>query len=280
MQFEVSSYAKINSFLNVLGKRADGYHEIYTHFQLLELKDTLFFSKSSQNQVFCDDITPEENIILKSVEWFNNKFDKNQHFSVTVEKNIPMGAGLGGGSSNAAATLCFLCDYHGIERRLLDFHEISYELGADIPIFIFGKSAFASGIGEKIGEESSDKSSYILINPNINISTKLLFSSKDLIFCDEINFELNSFLEPLIKCSSEFNDFYNSFKEFLNEEEFNKLQLTGTGSTLFIKNPSENLIEKIHAKNCENFRVLVWPSGKAAPFGGAIRRFESYHPSH
>ena len=96
MQFEVSSYAKINSFLNVLGKRADGYHEIYTHFQLLELNDTLFFSKSSQNQVFCDDITPEENIILKSVEWFNNKFDKNQHFSVTVEKNIPMGAGLGG----------------------------------------------------------------------------------------------------------------------------------------------------------------------------------------
>ena len=120
MQFEVSSYAKINSFLNVLGKRADGYHEIYTHFQLLELKDTLFFSMSSQNQVFCDDITPEENIILKSVEWFNNKFDKNQHFSVTVEKNIPLGAGLGGGSSNAAATLCFLCDYHGIERRLLD----------------------------------------------------------------------------------------------------------------------------------------------------------------
>ena len=257
MQFEVSSYAKINSFLNVLGKRADGYHEIYTHFQLLDLKDALFFSTSSQNQVFCDGITPEENIILKSVEWFNNKFDKNQHFSVTVEKNIPMGAGLGGGSSNAAATLCFLCDYHGIERRLLDFHEISHELGADIPIFIFGKSAFASGIGEKIGEESSDKSSYILINPNINISTKLLFSSKDLIFCDAINFELNSFLEPLIKYSSEFNDFYNSFKEFLNKEEFNKLQLTGTGSTLFIKNPSETLIEKIHAKNCENFRVFL-----------------------
>ena len=96
-----------------------------------------------------------------------------------------------------------------------------------------------------------------MINPNINISTKLLFSSKDLIFCDAINFELNSFLEPLIKCSSEFNDFYNSFKEFLNEEELNKLQLTGTGSTLFIKNPSETLIEKIHAKNCENFRVFL-----------------------
>ena len=77
------------------------------------------------------------------------------------------------------------------------------------------------------------------------------------IFCDEIDFELNSFLEPLIKCSSEFNDFYNSFKEFLNEEEFNKLQLTGTGSTLFIKNPSETLIEKIHTKNCENFRVFL-----------------------
>ena len=257
MQIEVSSYAKINSFLNVLGKRADGYHEIYTHFQLLDLKDALFFSTSSQNQAFCDGITPEENIILKSIEWFNNKFGKNQHFSVTVKKNIPMGGGLGGGSSNAASTLCFLCNYHGIERRLLDFHEISFELGADIPIFIFGKSAFASGIGEKIEEESSDKSSYILINPNINISTKLLFSSKDLIFCDEIDFELNSFFKPLIKCSSEFNDFYNSFKEFLNQEEFNKLQLTGTGSTLFIKNPSETLIEKIHAKNRENFRVFL-----------------------
>ena len=257
MQFEVSSYAKINSFLKILGERADGYHEIYTHFQLLDLKDTLFFSPSSQNHAFCDGITKEENIILKSIKWFNNKFGKNQHFSVKVEKNIPIGAGLGGGSSNAAATLCFLCDYHSIERKLLDFHEISFELGADIPIFIFGKSAFASGIGEKIEEVYCDKSNYILINPNINISTKLLFSSKDLIFCDEIDFELNSFLKPLIKNSTEFNDFYNSFKEFLNEEELDKLQLTGTGSTLFIKNPSETLIEKIHAKNRENFRVFL-----------------------
>ena len=64
MQIEVSSYAKINSFLNVLGKRADGYHEIYTHFQLLDLKDALFFSTSSQNQAFCDGITPEENLSL------------------------------------------------------------------------------------------------------------------------------------------------------------------------------------------------------------------------
>ena len=257
MQFEVNSYAKINSFLNVLRKRADGYHEIYTHFELLDLKDKLFFFESSENKVFCDGIAPEENIILKSIKWFNNKFSKNQHFSLKIKKTIPMGAGLGGGSSNAAATLCFLCDYHGIERQLLDFNEISFQLGADIPIFIFGKSAYASGIGGKIEEEFSDKSSYILINPNINISTKSLFSSKDLIFCDEIDLELNSFLKPLIKYSSEFNDFYDSFKEFLNEEEFNKLQLTGTGSTLFIKNPSEKLVEKIHAKNCENFRVFL-----------------------
>ena len=257
MQFEVISYAKINSFLNVLKKRSDGYHEIYTHFQLIDLKDKLFFCESSENKVFCDGVTPKENIILKSIEWFNNKFSKNQHFSVTVEKSIPVGAGLGGGSSNAAATLCFLCKYHGIKKNILDLHEISFELGADIPIFIFGKSAFASGIGEKIEEESSDKSSYILIHPNINISTKSLFSSKDLIFCDEINLELNSFLKPLIKHSPKFDNFYKSFKEFLNEDEFKKLQLTGTGSTLFIKNPSKTLTEKIHAKNCENFRVFL-----------------------
>ena len=82
MQFEVNSYAKINSFLNVLRKRVDGYHEIYTHFELLDLKDKLFFLESSENKVFCDGIAPEENIILKSIKWFNNKFSKNQHFSL------------------------------------------------------------------------------------------------------------------------------------------------------------------------------------------------------
>ena len=177
--FTYKSPAKINTFLNVLSKRNDGYHNIYTHFELIDIFDEINFVPSVKNSFFCDDPNLiKNNIIEKTCSWFNEVFNKKQVFNINLKKNIPYGSGLGSGSSNSASTLIFLCMFHGEKIKNLDKTEISKKLGADVPIFLEQKSGFASGVGEVFEKEHSFKSKYLIISPNFNISTKDLYNSK------------------------------------------------------------------------------------------------------
>ena len=135
--YKYKSCAKLNSYLNITGRLKNGYHELNTHFQLIDLFDEIEFS---ENETFVLDsnieLSQQNNSILDAINWFNNKFNFSQNFTVSLRKNIPIGGGLGGGSSNCATTLKFLCNYHSIKLSLLDFEEICFDLGADVPVFI------------------------------------------------------------------------------------------------------------------------------------------------
>jgi 4-diphosphocytidyl-2-C-methyl-D-erythritol kinase len=176
------SYAKINLFLKVLGKRDDGYHDIITLMQRISLCDEMTFSKKGSDiTVKCpgSDL-PEDagNIIVKAAEALFSYTHQNMGVEITVVKNIPVAAGLGGGSSNAATTLTTLNEMMAFNLRREELMEIGAMLGADVPFFILGKTAWASGIGDKLKvADTMPKMWYVLINPGFEVSTKEVYGN-------------------------------------------------------------------------------------------------------
>ncbi len=255
--YKYKSCAKLNSYLNITGRLKNGYHELNTHFQLIDLFDEIEFS---ENETFLLDsdskLSQQNNSILDAINWFNNKFNLSQNFRVSLRKNIPIGGGLGGGSSNCATTLKFLCNYHSIKLSLLDFEEICFDLGADVPVFLYGKSTFAEGCGQIFTEDYSNDSKYLLVTPKISISTKQLFKSRNLKISSEVDTSLNSFFNVITKENNQFNDFINILCKKLSKNTQKKLKLSGTGATLFIENPNDDEIELIMGKIENNFRVF------------------------
>jgi 4-diphosphocytidyl-2-C-methyl-D-erythritol kinase len=176
------SYAKINLFLKVLGKRDDGYHDILTLMQRISLSDEMKFSeKGDRIVVKCpgSDLPEDEgNIIFKAAEALFSYTHQRKGVEITVAKGIPIAAGLGGGSSNAATTLITLNEMMGFNLRREELMEIGGKLGADVPFFILGKTAWASGIGDKLmAADRMPKMWYVLINPGFEVSTKEVYGN-------------------------------------------------------------------------------------------------------
>ena len=154
--FRYKSCGKINSFLNVLRKLPNGYHQITTHYQLIDIFDEIEYEENPIDEIETNaNLGLKNNSIFEAINWFNHKFNKNQRFKVKLKKNIPIGAGLGGGSSNCATTLKFLCKYHGENLNSLNFEDICFSLGADVPVFLKGLSSYAEGCGEILKDELS-----------------------------------------------------------------------------------------------------------------------------
>ena len=145
------SPAKLNLNLKVISKRNDGYHNLETTFQFIDLFDEITFEESDKSfSISCNglDIKPENNLIFKSFNAIKNYCDIDKGIQIHLKKIIPIGAGLGGGSSNAATTLIALNKTWGLNLSKEELAKIGKTLGADIPIFIYGKNAIATGIGD------------------------------------------------------------------------------------------------------------------------------------
>ena len=173
--------AKLNLFLHVVNKRTDGYHNIQTVFQLISLYDHIFIKTNTSGNVRrisnhygiqeYDDLTIKAAQILKP-------FCENQSGAdIFIKKNIPMGGGLGGGSSDAATTLIALNALWQCHLSQKKLQELAVKLGADVPFFVFGQNAWAEGIGEKLMPFSIAMRDYLVIAPNETVSTREVFES-------------------------------------------------------------------------------------------------------
>jgi len=182
---KILSPAKINLFLQVTGKRPDGYHELFSLMCCVDLYDTIFLQfggkkikiESSDPQIPLD----ETNLAHKAATLFFNTLHTNDGLKITIEKSIPVAAGLGGGSSNAAGVLKGLNHHYGHPFSADQLMSMGLCLGADVPFFIFGKPAFASGIGETL-EAYSEILPYhiVLVYPGFNVSTAEVFRNLNL----------------------------------------------------------------------------------------------------
>lgn len=182
---KVSSPAKINLFLHITGKRSDGYHELNSLMTCVGLYDTISFSFDQPDiRVGCTDPdipNDQTNLAWMAVDVFYEKFIAQNHgvrsgVHIDIEKKIPSGAGLGGGSSNAATVLRELNIYHGNPFSHKDLRALGLFLGADVPFFIDGTPAIATGVGEKLHEYKGLPSFYIiLVYPGFKVSTAKVY---------------------------------------------------------------------------------------------------------
>lgn len=179
------SYAKINLHLSVLGKRSDGYHDIFTLMQRISLCDEMEFSPSESGiSLECPghpELENEDNLVFKAAQLIIEAANWRGGFRIRLEKNIPTAAGLGGGSSNAASTLLALNEMMESPFRPSELAKMGKKIGADVPFFIYEKNAWASGIGDKLTEAERLPFFYtLLVNPGFPLSTRFIYERLNL----------------------------------------------------------------------------------------------------
>jgi len=249
-----NSYAKINLFLHILNKRDDGYHNLQTWFTFVDLKDELIFEFNGSDDIAISSnvaiSSTEDNLVYKAIKLFQKEYNiESVGVDIYVNKNIPMGAGLGGGSSNAATTLIAMKDHYKPEIKNTDMLNLATKLGADVPIFIYGKSAWAEGIGEVLQQKNFKETYALLIKPDIHISTKEFFSSNKLIKHTELLSKDNDLDRSVMSNSFErvFYDHYPEFKVYANSFDKN-ITMTGTGSCFYLLSDDKQYLQKIATK--------------------------------
>jgi len=254
------SPAKINLFLHVLNRRDDGYHELQTMFQLLNYGDELNFKvnesgilglhQSIENE--SQKIPMDQNLIIKAANLLRNEIgNPRKGVDITIRKKIPIGAGLGGGSSNAGTTLKILNQLWDCNFSLEELGAIGSQLGADVPLFVMGKSAWGEGIGEKLNTVELQDAWYLVITPNCAVSTAEIFSHENLTR-NSLTIKMADFLAGRTRndCESVTRELYPKVdKALIWLNKYAEAKMTGTGSSVFAKfwneTDAKKLLEKI-----------------------------------
>ncbi|OBW93844.1 kinase [Gallibacterium genomosp. 3] len=176
--------AKLNLFLYINQKRADGYHELQTLFQFLDYGDWLTITINNTGKIELtnplEGVALEQNLIYRAAKMLQQTTQTTLGASIHLEKHLPMGGGVGGGSSDAATTLVALNYLWQTQLSVDQLAELGLQLGADVPIFVHGKAAFAEGVGEKITYCQPPEKYYVVVKPNVAISTAKVFQDPNL----------------------------------------------------------------------------------------------------
>ncbi len=245
--------AKVNLFLEILGKRDDGYHEIETIMQEIDLADDLQFEEIQEGVTLeCNDKNiplNQENLVCKAANLILKECGIKKGALINLEKKIPVGAGLGGGSSDAAATLKALNLLWKVGLNDGELIEFAAKLGSDIPFFIKGKTSLCSGRGEKISPvEVRSRMDYIILFPHVHISTETIYKNLKIdltkkrknvsFFLDALKFSevagigkllFNSFEEVIFATYPDLLQVESSLEVF----DFCGLSISGSGSAFF-----------------------------------------------
>ena len=250
--------AKLNLFLHITGRRDDGYHLLQTIFQFVDFGDKLYFTLRNNKEISLspaiEGINNEDNIIVKAARLLQKRSSNKLGVDIKLEKNIPMGGGLGGGSSDAATTLLALNKLWDLNLNKQELMSLGVTLGADVPIFIYGESAWAEGVGEKLETVSVPEPWYLIIFPSVNINTGTIFSSKELTR-DKLPIRIRDFLNGTTENVFEtiVSQQYPEILEAINWlDQFSKARLTGTGACIFAsfktKHEAQNVANQVPDK--------------------------------
>ena len=182
--WELSSPAKLNLMLHIVGRRQDGYHELQTVFQILDYGDTLHITPNNtgliQLETPFEGVPPEDNLIVRAARLLQQTTTCKKGASIGVTKLLPMGGGLGGGSSNAATTLVGLNRLWQTGLSTEALCQLGLSLGADVPVFVQGHSAWAEGVGERLSPLALKSQWFVVIFPQVMVNTGRIFSHPDL----------------------------------------------------------------------------------------------------
>ena len=265
---KVNSYAKINLCLKVTKKTKSGYHKLEMVTQLINLYDVISFFDSEElivemNKQIC---LMEENLCYKVAKYLKDTYRIKKGIKIYIEKNIPDGAGLGGGSSNAAEVIRFLNDYWNLKLSKKEMKKIGFTFGCDIPYFIEGKPSIVKGFGERIKpiKIKNALEEIILLIPSFSLSTKEVYNCCDVSKLMKQNSVKKIFKNRKVDYTLLFNDLtgpanmvsegkINNIIKELKNLGYNKYVMSGSGSTFVIfEDPKErkNSEEKITGSKC------------------------------
>ncbi|UYW74657.1 4-(cytidine 5'-diphospho)-2-C-methyl-D-erythritol kinase [Pseudocitrobacter faecalis] len=263
------SPAKLNLFLYITGQRADGYHELQTLFQFLDYGDTLTIEPRQDGQLRLltplKDVPDEDNLIIRAARLLMKMAAQTQRLpegsgaNISIEKRLPMGGGLGGGSSNAATVLVALNHLWQCGFSEDELAAIGLTLGADVPVFVRGHAAFAEGVGEQLTPIDVAEKWYLVVHPGVSIPTPVIFKDPDL----PRNTPKRS-IDTLLKCEFRNDCEVIARKRFREVDEvlswlleYAPSRLTGTGACVFAEFDTELAARQVLEQAPEWFNGFV-----------------------
>lgn len=259
----ISAPAKLNLFLHITGQREDGYHLLQTVFQFLDYADTIQLSLREDPQInrvsALAGVPAESDLVVKAAKLLQKHCNTHLGVDISVDKVLPMGGGLGGGSSNAASVLVALNHLWGCGLTQQALMELGVQLGADVPVFIFAQSAWAEGVGERLKAIDLPEKWFLVLKPQINVSTAEVFANSQLRRdCSTIT--IRDFLAGQTEnvCEVPVREMYPEVDEALRDlSEYSKSTLTGTGACVFAVFDNQEQAEQAFSKLSEKWDGFV-----------------------
>ena len=243
--------AKLNLFLHITGQREDGYHHLQTVFQFLDYGDEIELNLRDDGQIKrlsgLKSIKTEDDLVIQAANLLKAHTKSSQGVEIRVRKKLPVGGGLGGGSSDAATTLVGLNTLWGCRLTTDTLADLGLQLGADVPVFVRGYAAWAEGIGEVLEPISLDENWFVVVHPNVFVSTAEIFSdqalTRDCEPCKIARFlegQVTNVFEPVVR-----NKHPDVAKALDWLSSYSPARLTGSGSCIFAKFSDKTVAKKV-----------------------------------
>lgn len=255
-----SAPAKLNLFLHVIGRRPDGFHLLQSVFRLLDFGDVVHIDLRGDGIIRRTNEVPgvpeDHDLAVRAARLLQAATGCKLGADLAVEKHIPMGGGLGGGSSDAATVLLVLNRLWRLELPWQKLAEIGLQLGADVPFFVFGRNAWVEGVGEKLQPISLVPACYAVLTPPVHVATPTIFAQKDLTR-DTLPAKMSAFsggfghndLEPVV---CRMHPEVASCLDWL--KQFGDARMSGSGASVFVELPTMDAAERVVARKPEGVR--------------------------
>ena len=276
------SPAKLNLFLYITGQRTDGYHSLQTLFQFLDYGDTIDIALRGDGEIRLltpvEGVAHEDNLIVRAARLLmkvaseSNRLPKRSGADISIDKRLPMGGGLGGGSSNAATVLVALNHLWQCGLSIDELAALGLTLGADVPVFVRGHAAFAEGVGEILTPVEPEEKWYLVAHPGVSIPTPVIFNDPDL----PRNTPKRS-IKTLLKCEFGNDCEVIARKRFREVDaalswllEYAPSRLTGTGACVFAEFDTESRARQVLEQAPEWLKGFVAKGVNLSPLHRAL----------
>jgi 4-diphosphocytidyl-2-C-methyl-D-erythritol kinase len=259
----LQSPAKLNLMLHITGRRDDGYHLLQTVFQFIDLCDRMEFHLTPDGSIQRNNsntpVAEADDLTVKAARLLQKQYRVGMGVQISVDKRIPIGGGLGGGSSNAATTLLALNQLWGLNLGLSELAAIGLQLGADVPVFVMGEAAWASGIGDQLSPIELNEPWYVVIHPGVQASTAKIFEAGELTRdCEAIT--IRAFLSGSGSnvCENVACKLYPEIQQAIDWlNQFGKARMTGTGACVFAAFDSLEQAEGVKSRALKKWNTFV-----------------------
>jgi 4-diphosphocytidyl-2-C-methyl-D-erythritol kinase len=269
--------AKLNLMLRIVGQRPDGYHLLQTVFQFIDFCDWITFHPVDDGRVSLDKTIPgvaeADDLTVRAANLLKSETGCKSGVRIEVEKNLPMGGGLGGGSSDAATTLVILNELWGLQLSIDKLIGLGLTLGADVPVFVYGYSSWAEGVGEKLEKINLNEQWVVVIKPECHVNTKEIFSAKNLTRNSK-SIKISDFIagQHQNDCVEVVCQRYQPVKDALVAlSAFSEARLTGTGACVFAQFDSEELAVNAYQSLKNKWQVYLAKGVNESPLFSKLK---------